>query len=377
MIIKKRKIAAIAIGVMIVGTNVSAMGSIDAVGKCSEAMNCSDVTKYSSVMNCNEVTKCTSAEVEKALAEMKKKRVVAADSQAAAEVARANAASAIAKAMAEADAARTAAKAAVKDAIEVATEAAVEVSTEATAQVDTKVVIEDSTKATAEVDAAKAAAEAAKAAVEAAKATAETNASTSATKVETEVANTQTDLNKYPNVIATDSGTYVVDPNNGDRITTTFDRENKITNVSIICSRKDAPDTFTATSPSGTDALIVGDGDIFNCDAGYYGNSISQVSLSPEYKSSLKIELKNSSEMTGEINNNNNIQNVVLTLDKTSKWIVKGASYLSALENEDTTLSNIIDNGNTIYYESSDNLNSWLGGKTYKLNGGGELVPLK
>jgi len=110
---------------------------------------------------------------------------------------------------------------------------------------------------------------------------------------------------------------------------------------------------------------------------GYYGNSVSEVSLSPEYESSLKIELKNSSEMTGEVNNNNKIKNVALTLDKTSKWIVKGTSYLSVLENEDATLSNIVDNGNTIYYDSSDELNSWLGGKTYKLSGGGKLIPLK
>jgi hypothetical protein len=80
--------------------------------------------------------------------------------------------------------------------------------------------------------------------------------------------------------------------------------------------------------------------------------------------------------MTGKINENNRIQNVSLTLGNTSKWIVEGTSYISILTDEDATLSNIIDNGNTIYYDSSDDANNWLGGKTYTLSGGGKLIPV-
>ena len=179
------------------------------------------------------------------------------------------------------------------------------------------------------------------------------------------------------NVVNTDTSTYVIDQDNGDEIATTYDPETKVTNISIKRPRKDAPDNFIQTSITETAALIVADGDIFNCDVGFYGNSISPVSLTPEYKSSYKIDLKNSSVMTGEVNNNDKIQNVLLTMDKTSKWIVKGTSYLSALEDEDKTLSNIVDNGNTIYYDASIDSNNWLGGKTYKLSGGGELTPKK
>jgi hypothetical protein len=46
------------------------------------------------------------------------------------------------------------------------------------------------------------------------------------------------------------------------------------------------------------------------------------------------------------------------------------------LTDGDTTLANIHDNGNTIYYDSSASANSWLGGKTYTLSDGGKLTPI-
>ena len=169
----------------------------------------------------------------------------------------------------------------------------------------------------------------------------------------------------------------VINPVNGDIIETSFDAKTETTTTNIICARKDSPDTLTVTRPLGTDTTIVGDGDTFNCNVGYYGNNIAPVNLPANYKSSAKIELKNSSVMTGEINNNNMIQYVSMTIDKSSKWIVEGTSYLTVLINEDTTLSNIVDNGNTIYYDSSDKENAWLGAKTYTLSGGGTLQPMK
>jgi len=39
-------------------------------------------------------------------------------------------------------------------------------------------------------------------------------------------------------------------------------------------------------------------------------------------------------------------------------------------------LSNIKDNGNTIYYDSNSSTNSWLEGKTYTLTDGGQLTPV-
>lgn len=183
--------------------------------------------------------------------------------------------------------------------------------------------------------------------------------------------------NPYIPDIPTNLINKVVNQTNGDIIETNFDTVTNATTTSMICPRKDSPDTITVTSQSGTDTTITGDGDTFTCNMGYYGNSISPVSISPDYNTSIKIQLQNSSQMTGEINSNNVVEYVSLTLDSTSKWIVEGTSYLTVLINADTTLSNIIDNGNTIYYNSSNNANSWLEGKTYTLGGGGKLMPIK
>lgn len=168
-----------------------------------------------------------------------------------------------------------------------------------------------------------------------------------------------------------------VDPNNGDIIETYVNAQTNEVTTNVICARKDAADTITITSPSGTDTTITGDGDTFKCNVGYYGNAISPVNTSPDYKSSIKIQLRNSSVMTGEINSNNKVQFISLTIDKSSKWIVEGTAYLTVFMNEDTSLSNIVDNGNTIYYDSSDSANGWLEGKTHTLSGGGKLMPIK
>ena len=64
-----------------------------------------------------------------------------------------------------------------------------------------------------------------------------------------------------------------------------------------------------------------------------------------------------------------------LSLDKTSKWTVTGTSYLTSLTDADTALSNINENGNNIYYDSSSSANSWLKGKTATLKDGGKLIP--
>ena len=65
----------------------------------------------------------------------------------------------------------------------------------------------------------------------------------------------------------------------------------------------------------------------------------------------------------------------------TFKWVVVRClptiSYLTTLTDEDTDLSNIKDNGNTIYYDSSNSTNSWLNGKTITLSDGGTLKPIQ
>ncbi|MCX7714732.1 MAG: S-layer homology domain-containing protein [Clostridia bacterium] len=93
--------------------------------------------------------------------------------------------------------------------------------------------------------------------------------------------------------------------------------------------------------------------------------------------STIDMTLKNNTVLTGAINEANTAKSVSITLDSSSKWNVTGDSYLSAIVSEDTSLSNIIDNGHTIYYDSTNSSNSWLSGKTVSLSGGGVLKPIQ
>ncbi len=92
--------------------------------------------------------------------------------------------------------------------------------------------------------------------------------------------------------------------------------------------------------------------------------------------SSVTAILQNNTTLTGAINANNTASSMNLTLDSTSTWNVTGTSYLTSFTDEDSTLSNIKDNGNTIYYDSNSSTNSWLEGKTYTLTDGGQLTPV-
>ncbi|WP_160691826.1 hypothetical protein [Clostridium sp. C2-6-12] len=93
--------------------------------------------------------------------------------------------------------------------------------------------------------------------------------------------------------------------------------------------------------------------------------------------STITLNLKNNSSLTSTINNGKAAKSITVALDKTSTWTVTGTSYITVLTDEDAALSNIKDNGNTIYYDASNTANSWLGGKTITLSGGGILKPLQ
>ena len=84
----------------------------------------------------------------------------------------------------------------------------------------------------------------------------------------------------------------------------------------------------------------------------------------------------NQSTLTGTLNKAKTAKVMSLTLDASSTWNVTGTSYLTALSDSDSTLKNIKDNGNTIYYDSTNSTNSWLNGKTIQLSGGGKLTPM-
>lgn len=93
--------------------------------------------------------------------------------------------------------------------------------------------------------------------------------------------------------------------------------------------------------------------------------------------STIALNLTNKSSLTSTINESNTAKSITLSLDKNSTWTVNGTSYITALTDEDTSLANIKDNGNTIYYDSANSANNWLNGKTITLSGGGTLTPAK
>ena len=65
--------------------------------------------------------------------------------------------------------------------------------------------------------------------------------------------------------------------------------------------------------------------------------------------STLDMNLTNKSSYEGIINNSNSAKNIKITLDKNSKLILTGDSYISELNDEDETYSNIILNGYKLY----------------------------
>jgi hypothetical protein len=88
--------------------------------------------------------------------------------------------------------------------------------------------------------------------------------------------------------------------------------------------------------------------------------------------SSATVLLENGSSLTGTIDK------AALTLDSSSKWAVGANSTVTTLvgaviSNGEAT--NIVGGGHNVYYSKSASANSYLGGKTYTLAGGGELIP--
>ena len=136
--------------------------------------------------------------------------------------------------------------------------------------------------------------------------------------------------------------------------------------------------------------LSVASGTILTASAGDWGNQGSNgatVTLNADSQtlngnitcdniSTITLTLQNSSILKGTINNSNTGKSVALTLDENSIWNVTGTSYLTSLTDAASTLSNIKDNGNTIYYDASASANQWLKGQTYILIDGGKLTPV-
>lgn len=92
--------------------------------------------------------------------------------------------------------------------------------------------------------------------------------------------------------------------------------------------------------------------------------------------SSVVLNLGYSSTYEGTVNSDNSGGSVTLNLGKTATLTLTGDSYVSVLTDKDESLSNIVGNGYTLYYDSDNSANAWLDGKTITLDNGGSVAPL-
>jgi hypothetical protein len=108
----------------------------------------------------------------------------------------------------------------------------------------------------------------------------------------------------------------------------------------------------------------------FNADAQILNGDINADRIS-----SISLTLKNGSTLSGAVSN------ASIALDDTSTWIVRKNSHINGLSiNSDMNhdqFAQIIDNGHTIFYNSTLPENNWLEGNEFKLQGGGKLTPEK
>jgi hypothetical protein len=91
--------------------------------------------------------------------------------------------------------------------------------------------------------------------------------------------------------------------------------------------------------------------------------------------SSCNLILSDHSTWTGAINEKKTAKLAIVSIDETSTWTLSGSSYVQELSDAKADLTNIIGNGNSLYYDAKNPQNAWLGGKTIPLSGGGNVLP--
>lgn len=105
-------------------------------------------------------------------------------------------------------------------------------------------------------------------------------------------------------------------------------------------------------------------------------NQILDGNITVDNISTLNLNLVKSS-LKSTINSANTAKEINISLDKDSILEVTGTSYVSSIKDTDTSFANIKDNGNTIYYDSTNSANDYLNNGTITLPDGGVLTPAK
>ena len=93
-----------------------------------------------------------------------------------------------------------------------------------------------------------------------------------------------------------------------------------------------------------------------------------------DHTSTVSLELKKGSCFKGAIDADHT-GSAILVLEKGSSWYMTDDSYISILNSEQKDCRNIESNGHTLYYDSEEEENGWLNGRTHDLPGGGKLTP--
>jgi len=141
----------------------------------------------------------------------------------------------------------------------------------------------------------------------------------------------------------------------------------KVTATSGTLLQAEGNDRWGSAGSNGGIAIFTSDGQ--SLSGNFVADGISTITAT----------LQNGSSFTGSINPGRTAKAISLTLDKSSTWTVTADSYLTCLDDtagiSGTTITNIIGNGNTVYYDPS--VCAALKGLTYTLIGGGILQPVK
>ena len=150
------------------------------------------------------------------------------------------------------------------------------------------------------------------------------------------------------------------------------------TGGSLTCGTADALFTLTdgeaSVSLTGVALTRSGGGALLSVLSGRLSLLCDYQALEGELSvadgATLSVTLQNNSTFTGSVSADERMR-LSLSLDATSRWFVTGDSYVETLSDADATLQNIESNGFTIYYNSENEANAWLGSKPYALPGGG------
>ncbi len=89
----------------------------------------------------------------------------------------------------------------------------------------------------------------------------------------------------------------------------------------------------------------------------------------------INVNLTEETNFIGAINLDNNAKEVNVNISENSLWMITADTYVTTIIVEDKSLNNIMSGGHNIYYDSTNEKNSWLEGQTILLNDGGYLIP--